>query len=522
MGKQDILNKIGHMVVVGFNGKKINEEVKKLIHDYRVGNFILFSRNTGTPEEVYQLTSSLQAEAKKAGHIKPLLICLDQENGSVRRLKEPVTLFPGPMSLGAGDNPNLTEEIGLATGRELKELGINWNLAPVVDVNNNPKNPVINVRSFGESPEKVALLSAKWFKGLQQAGVASTLKHFPGHGDTNVDSHLDLPTINHSIERLLEIELAPFIEGIKQGTDVIMTAHIYFSALEKEFGRPATLSKEVITGLLREKLGFNGIVTTDCLEMNAILSTVGVAHGAVEAIKAGADMVMISHTFDRQVQAIKALVDAVSVSEISMKQVMESYHRIIDLKDRVENVWDEENTFTKQPFSYIGSEKHQKLAREAYQKSVCYINKPKLDLSPSKKTIAILPKKAATNQAEDKQEHSAIHLALETYPNQMTPYEMIENETFERLQQVLKNYDQKIVFVYSLIKEDPYYKTIQPIVTQPDTLLICLRGPYPIRELYGDPNAICIYDDTPAAIHSALDVAFGYKEAKGQLPVSLS
>lgn len=505
------------MVVVGFHGKTINVDVKKLIHEYRVGNFILFSRNIGTPEEVYDLTSGLQAEAKKAGHEKPLLICLDQENGIVRRLKEPTSIFPGPMSLGAVNDPEMAEQIGLATGRELRELGINWNLAPVVDVNNNPKNPVINVRSFGESPQKVAELSTRWFKGLQQAGVASTLKHFPGHGDTDVDSHLDLPVISHSLERLFELELVPFIEGIRQGTDVIMSAHIYFSALEKEFGKPATLSKEVLTGLLRKRLGFTGVVTTDCLEMNAILNTVGVSRGAVEAVKAGADITMISHTFNRQISGIESLVNAVLVGEITEDQITESYQRIVDLKNKYTSMWDEYIGPNRPLYQYIGSMKHKELAINAYQKSVCYVTHPGHIKNFSKKILAILPKNAAANRAEDKQELSAINSALKTYSIHLTHYEVNDCET---LQEISQEYEQKIIFLYSLTKEDSYFKAIQPISNQPNTLLISLRGPYPIQEFQGNTLAICVYDDTPAAIHSALDVGLGIKKATGQLPVS--
>ena len=230
LNKQEWFTKLGQLLVVGFRGMTVSDEVKKLIHDYRVGNFILFGRNIGTGVDVLDLTSALQEEAKRAGHDKPLLICTDQENGLVQRLKYPATAFPGAMGIGATNNLDIAYQIGEATGRELKEVGINWNLAPVVDVNNNPENPVINVRSFGESPRRVKDLALAWMKGCQEAGVATTLKHFPGHGDTNVDSHLDLPVIHHSLKRLFDVELLPFLEGIKNGATTIMTAHIYFSA----------------------------------------------------------------------------------------------------------------------------------------------------------------------------------------------------------------------------------------------------------------------------------------------------
>ena len=215
-------------MVFGFHGKTASPEIKQLIRDHHVGGIILFSRNMGTAAEVLNLTRELQQEAKNAGHKQPLLICIDQENGIVRRLDQGTTVLPGAMLLGATDQPENAYTVGVATGKELKHLGINWNLAPVLDVNNNPNNPVIGVRSFGENAAKVSLFGQEAMRGMQDAGVITTLKHFPGHGDTSVDSHLDLPVISHSMDRLEEIELKPFVDCIERGADTIMSAHVYF------------------------------------------------------------------------------------------------------------------------------------------------------------------------------------------------------------------------------------------------------------------------------------------------------
>lgn len=517
MNTKTLQDKIGQLFVVGFQGKVIDDAVRTLIHDYRVGNFILFSRNIGTPEEVLALTSDLQAEAKKAGHEKPLLICLDQENGIVRRLKDPTTQFPGPMSLGAISEPELAKQIGLATASELRQLGINWNLAPVVDINNNPKNPVINVRSFGASPNLVAQLATEWFKGQQEGGVASTLKHFPGHGDTDVDSHLDLPVINHSMERLFDIELLPFIEGINQGADVIMSAHIYFSALEKEFGRPATLSHSVLTGLLREQLGFRGIITTDCLEMNAILNTVGVGKGSTQAISAGADLVMISHTLDLQIQGIEAVRTAVENGGISEEQINLSYERVIALKNKYAQNWnDDHDTITGQSLNF---QEHQELAKEAYQKSVCEVNKVQEAFSATNKSILIYQENSSFNQAEGQQEESKLKKVLDSYSLPIAQYALKEKESLEDLLEHVNQFHQKIVLTYSLTKEDSNYNLIKSLVNEPNTLLISLRGPYPVYEFEGNPPSLCVFDDSKEAVHAVLDVCFGIRKATGKLPV---
>ena len=211
--------------------------------------------------------------AKKAGHRYPLLIAIDQENGIVQRLGQAATIFPGNMALGAIDLEEITFQVALATGQELKALGINMNLAPVVDVNNNPANPVIGVRSFGEDPQQVARLGAAMVKGYHAAGILSCLKHFPGHGDTAIDSHLALPTIPYGLERLEALELVPFRSGIKAGADSVMIAHVAYPAMARRDMLPATLSPAIVKGLLREKLGFNGAILSDCMEMKAISDT---------------------------------------------------------------------------------------------------------------------------------------------------------------------------------------------------------------------------------------------------------
>src|SRR5579884_1477526 len=233
---------IGQALMVGFWGTKPSQEIIDLITRYHVGNIILFSRNTGDTRQVLELTRSLQEIAKEAGHRYPLLIAIDQENGIVQRLGEAVTIFPGNMALGAIGSDEIAYEVARATGEELLALGINMNLAPVVDVNNNPANPVIGVRSFGEDTHLVARLGAAMVKGYRVAGILSCLKHFPGHGDTAVDSHLAMPIIPHTLERLEMLELVPFRRGIEAGAECLMIAHVAFPALAEQGNLPGTLS----------------------------------------------------------------------------------------------------------------------------------------------------------------------------------------------------------------------------------------------------------------------------------------
>ena len=396
----DLQKKVGRLLIAGFKGITMSEEIKHLIHTYHIGGIILFGRNIGTPEEILALTNSLQAEAKKAGYETPLLICIDQENGVVRRLGEGTTIIPGAMLLGATHDPSNARIAGNMCGKELKALGINWNLAPVVDINNNPKNPVIGVRSFGENTADVAEMTKQSMQGMQEAGVMTTLKHFPGHGDTSVDSHLDLPVIDHDLDRLHAVELVPFKECIAAGADAIMSAHVYFPGLEKKPNVPATLSHSVITGLLREELGFEGVITTDCMEMDAIAKRIGTVEGCVQAVEAGVDFVMVSHLHDLQVQAILRLAEAVESGRISEQRIDESIERIEKLARKYTS-WEEIET-NQSVAEFVGSMKHHEEMKEIYMQGITEVKGPGIPIKTDDRILLIHPKNEYAMMVEDK------------------------------------------------------------------------------------------------------------------------
>ncbi|MFH2115846.1 MAG: beta-N-acetylhexosaminidase [Spirochaetota bacterium] len=326
--------KIGQMLLIGFPaGKEGLDHLSRAIDEFAAGNFILFSRNVRQPEDVYKLTAFIRSAVLKRVALPPL-IAVDQEGGIVARVKDGVTPIPGAMSQAAavaGGAISIGDlcELGRICGTELAALGINWNLAPVADVNNNPANPVIGVRSYGDDPQKVAEMSAAFSQGLAEAGVLATGKHFPGHGDTKIDSHLGLPVIDIDSDRLEQVELVPFRRLISQGIGAIMTAHVRFPAVEAE-ALPATLSRRIVDGLLRKKLGFTGLITSDCLEMRAIADHYPDA--GVLAVEAGVDMLDISHTFELQKEAARALVAAVREGRIAESRIDESVVRILAAK----------------------------------------------------------------------------------------------------------------------------------------------------------------------------------------------
>jgi beta-N-acetylhexosaminidase len=390
LSSMTIREKIGQMLLIGFPAGEAGVDIlRRAVAEFSAGNIILFSRNVGSTSELFALNKEIRSIVQGGVGILPF-IAIDQEGGIVARISEGVTPIPGAMaqaSAVAGGLRSATDvrALGAICGKELLALGINWNLAPVADVNVNPANPVIGVRSYGEDPAKVAELAAAFAAGLADAGVMATAKHFPGHGDTTVDSHLGLPLIPHDASRLESVEMLPFKRLIAEGIASIMTAHVRFPAFEPD-ALPATLSSKVIRGLLREKLGFKGLVTTDCLEMKAIADNYPDA--AVMAVKAGADLLDISHTYELQATAAKAIEAAVLRGEISEARLDESVARIAAAKAalaRPLSSWEEAASRLSRPESLA-------LSDGVYRDSLCLIRQGSgLPPAPSSLYVDIVP-----------------------------------------------------------------------------------------------------------------------------------
>ncbi|MEU8703663.1 glycoside hydrolase family 3 protein [Streptomyces sp. NPDC048565] len=308
-------------------------DAAELISTYHVGGIIYFTwaHNTRDPHQIADLSNGIQRAGLAGPTPLPLLVSTDQEHGIVCRVGEPATLLPGAMALGAGGSRSDARAAGRIAGAELAALGINQNYAPDADVNVNPANPVIGVRSFGSDPESVAGLVTAQVKGYRSGGVASTVKHFPGHGDTSTDSHTGLPVIEHTREQWAELDAPPFRAAVAAGIDSIMTAHIVVPALDPSED-PATLSHPILTGILREELGYDGVVVTDGLGMEGVRSKYGDEHVPVLALLAGVDQLL--NPPDLKV-AWNAVLDAVKSGEISEARVEESILRILRLKDRL-------------------------------------------------------------------------------------------------------------------------------------------------------------------------------------------
>ncbi len=329
---RETTRRVGQRFMVGFDGLEASADVKRLIRDLGVGSVILFARNVDAPEQVAELTRELQSCARDAGHDLPLLVAVDQEGGRVQRLRAPWTVWPPLRALGVVGSDDVARRFGAALAAELVACGIRCDFAPVVDVDTNPQNPVIGDRSFGDDPDLVGRLGVAVIEGLQGGGVAACAKHFPGHGDTSVDSHLDLPVVDHSPSRLDDVELRPFRTVIAAGVATIMTAHVLVRELDAEV--PATLSPRIVDGLLRKQMKFGGVVFSDALEMKAIAKRWPPREVAVRAARAGCDVLSACSGIDDQVEAIESLIRAVEAAEVSFTDMDDACLRIRRLKER--------------------------------------------------------------------------------------------------------------------------------------------------------------------------------------------
>jgi beta-N-acetylhexosaminidase len=329
---RDFQEQIGQLFMAGLPGPRLDKDTVSLIREFNIGGMILFSRNIEDPLQLAGLCQDLQREALRR-HGRPLFLAVDQEGGRVARLREPFSSFPGNAAIAADKDPaKRAEEFGTVTAGEMKLVGLNMDLAPVIDVQRGELEKHLHSRSFGEDPEKVALLGRIIVRSLQGKGVMAVAKHFPGLGQAKVDPHVRLPVIDVGKEEVEKVNLVPFKAAIEEGVSGIMSSHAVYPALDQ--ARPATLSRPVLSGLLRDTLGFDGLIITDDLEMGAIAGECPVAEGALMAFLAGADILLICKDQGHVVESHRILCDRLSEGEIAEKRIAESLQRIYRMKAR--------------------------------------------------------------------------------------------------------------------------------------------------------------------------------------------
>ncbi|KUP23030.1 beta-N-acetylhexosaminidase [Paenibacillus sp. DMB5] len=322
--------KIGQMLLAGIDGTRLDSEAKRMIAEDEIGGIILYKDNISSLKSMISLINALK-QSNSANKV-PLFMSVDQEGGKVSRMPEEYAAIPANSKVGAVNKTESAAEMGSLLAREVLSSGFNMNFAPVLDINSNPDNPVIGERSFGNNAELVSRLGIAEMKGLASEGAIPVIKHFPGHGDTSVDSHLELPVVNKSVAGLAKLEWLPFQAAVKEGADAVMVAHILYPQLDPD--KPASLSAEIIGGLLREQMGFGGVVITDDLTMGAITDHYTLPAAAVDTVLAGSDILLIAHEYSNERKVRAALLESVRSGVIPESRIDESVYRILALKEK--------------------------------------------------------------------------------------------------------------------------------------------------------------------------------------------
>ncbi|MGE6203957.1 glycoside hydrolase family 3 N-terminal domain-containing protein [Guptibacillus hwajinpoensis] len=525
--------KVGQMLMPDYrnwNGENVTEmlpEIEAQIEEYHLGGVILFRENVVTTEQTTKLVADYQEASEKYG----LLMTIDQEGGIVTRLQSG-TDMPGNMALGATRSKDLTKEVGHAIGEELASLGINMNFAPDMDVNNNPDNPVIGVRSFGEDPELVADLGIAYTKGLQETGVAATAKHFPGHGDTAVDSHLGLPEVPYDKERLMEVELYPFQKAMEAGIDAIMTAHVTFPKIDDtkviskkdgtEISLPATLSHKVLTELMRDEMGYEGVITTDAMNMGAIQDHFGSVDAAVRAVKAGTDIVLMPVGLQ---EVAEGLYGAVESGDISEERIEASVKRILTLKVNRGIIKSEKpsdvNEQIQEALETVGSDEHKAVEKEAADKSITLVkNDNVLPLDGNSDDHVVVIGRSFVESLGN---------AVRAVHDNTTVIEVDASYTLtDEQRETLASADQIIIgtYTYSVSTRSPEHPQMMMVdtimsETDADVIAIGIRNPYDIMAYPNVDSYIAQYGFRTASFEATAATIFGENAPSGKLPITI-
>lgn len=504
--------KIGQLMLIGFDGTVVDDELRRMITEYHIGGVILFARNVQSPQQVAALTNELQKIAVESGN-PGLFIAIDQEGGRVARLTEDkgFTEFPSAMALAATGDPQNAYRVAAAMAAEMRAVGINIDFAPDLDVNNNPANPVIGIRSFSSDPTKVAEYGLAFAKGLQENGILAFGKHFPGHGDTGIDSHIDLPIVPHTRERLNQIELVPFKAAIDADFAGIMSAHVTFPAIDATPGLAATLSRPVLTGLLRKELGFNGLIVTDSLEMGALAANGYPPQvGAPLALAAGADLLLFNRDHPMHREAFVNLVQAVKDGKISQEQLNDSVERIFQMKKRfglLKPIPVEVEAAT----SSVKTMEHLALSRELAQKAITLVRDPQR-LIPLKS----VPLLVETTAVRDLTKHlglSGLTLTIDAQPSSTQIADVINAAQNKRI---------VIVPVDDLNKNANQLKLVQDLVGAGNPVIVIVhRNPFDVALLPEAVTVLVTYGFNAPIRDALADVLSGKIEPSGVLPVMM-
>ena len=525
-------DKVAQMMMVGFHGQSIatSPELATVVGAYHVGGVVLVEANAHDPRQVSRLTAELQSLATSSGAGIPLFIAINHEGGTVIRITTGATEFPGNMAVAATRWSDYAYISSALAAQELRAMGINMNLAPVLDVNDNPLNPVIGTRSFGDSPTLAAEYGRLTVQGYQGNGVISVAKHFPGHGNVAVDSHGALPVLRASADELARHELLPFQAAIDEGVAGIMTAHIAVPALDGS-SRPATLSPEILTGLLRQQMGYDGLILTDSLGMGSVSAGRGQAQAALEAVQAGADILLSTTPMQAHVAIIKALVMAVQRGEIPAERVDQSVLRIL----RVKYAYGLFEPQTPPDLSDVGSPEHQAVANEIALHAVTVLRDAENSIplsSPPAQLLLISPSQLPTAASGDgtafaellrQRGYEVFELVFDLNSDQSRNY------VYATAVSHAWAYDAVVFGEWELIKRyvnwnDSWQEQLIGALHQTNSSLIIVtwHNPAAILRCSQVQSFLTAYGNTPAQVAAVVAVLTGEQVPTGHLPISLS
>ena len=526
LNSMTLREKIAQMIITNSFGYALDnnsaeyKRLSNLIVNEKVGGVIFFKGNSVQQAE---LTNSLQSLSET-----PLLISADYERGTKMRLDDG-SLFPSNMALGATRNPELAYLMGIQIAKECRSIGVHQNYAPVVDVNNNSLNPIINVRSYGEDPALVSSMSEKFIKGLQEGNVIATAKHFPGHGDTDIDSHSDLPVLNFSRERLDNLELIPFKNAIKNNVMSVMIAHLSLPSLDAEANVPASLSKNIVEGLLINELKFNGLIVTDALNMAGVVNHFSVREVALRCVNAGIDLILMPQG---ETEAIDAIENAVNNGSISEERINLSAKKILNAKSWLKL---DENKLSdvSKVSSIVNSDESMKISQQIADESITLV-KNSYNILPFTMASEMSCLIVSMNNGNEKA-NSDFFLSKFNEENKFKSTSFFDltgdvinsNEILSEA----SSYDVVIVPVYAKVKiktgtvglPQSQLDLINSLISNGKKVVVVSFGnPYLIQGFPEVGSYICAYADAETSINSVIKSFYGTIKYKGKLPVSIS
>jgi len=495
------------------------DNAQELIEKYRPGGIIYFAwtNSVQNPDQIAKLSNGIQDAALAQPSGVPSLVGIDQEGGIVARIGPPATQLPGNMALGAGRSAADAETAAAVNGDELAAMGINWNFAPVADVNADPANPVIGVRSFSEDPGLAATLTAAQTRGYTSTGIAGAAKHFPGHGDTATDSHTGLPVVDHTRAEWERMDRPPFQAAIDAGVPAIMTAHISLPALDPS-GDPATLSEPIMTGILREEMGYDGVVITDALDMAGASATYGNDRVPVLALKAGVDMLLMPPEFD---VAYHAVLDAVESGELTEERIDTSVRRILTLKQSL-GITDDPHVDPAQVPAHVGTPDHLATLQSITDRTTTLVRNrgQMLPLTPgAARDVLVTGWGVSTTQtvASKMAARGATTTVRETglNPSKATQEQVAAQAAGQDLVVVLTNRA-------GLASQQGQAGLVKRLVeTGTPVVAVAVRDAYDLNQFPQVSVYLATYSYTPAALDSLVRVLHGQLDPTGKLPVTI-